>query len=100
MVMVHKIMHGHGELDQNHWFDKLTGDRVTRAASDPMNIKSRGGRLDIRTGFFTNRVVKSWNEIPHSIKALPTTKKFKFAYSRWKQYSAPPVDLQQRNQYR
>jgi hypothetical protein len=74
MVMVHKIMHGHGELDPGHWFDKFTGDRLTRAASDPMNIKSRGGRMDIRTGFFSNRVTRHWNEIPENIKNVPTPK--------------------------
>jgi hypothetical protein len=38
MEMVEKIMHGHGELDPEHWFDRFNVDRLTRAASDPLNI--------------------------------------------------------------
>jgi hypothetical protein len=92
MVMVHKIMHGESELESAHWFDKFTGDRLTRAASDPLNVKSRGGRLDIRTGFFSNRVARSWNEIPEEIKNVRTSKRFKLVYSRWKQYRARPEE--------
>jgi hypothetical protein len=77
IAMVHKIVHGHGDLDMDHWFEKFTGDRLTRAASDPLNIKAKGGRLDIRTGFFSNRVVSTWNEIPHDVKKVPDPKKFK-----------------------
>jgi hypothetical protein len=81
MAMVHKIMHEHGDLDPDQWFKKFTGDRLTRAAS--------GGRLDIRTGFFSNCVVNSWNEIPHDIKKVPDPKRFKSFYSLWKQQRAP-----------
>jgi hypothetical protein len=90
MVMVHKIMHGQSELDPDHWFDKFTGERLTRAASDPLNVKSRGGRLEIRAGFFSNRVAKSWNEVPENIKNVQPSKQFKLVYSRWKQYRAHP----------
>jgi hypothetical protein len=90
LVMVYKIMHGHGDLDPDHWFDKYTGDRLTRAASGPMNVKSRGGRLEIRSGFFSNRVAKSWNEIPEEIKNARTPNHFKNVYSRWKQQRARP----------
>jgi hypothetical protein len=94
MVMVHKIMHRDGDLDPDHWFDRFTGDRLTRAASDPLNIKARGGRLDIRTGFFSNRVVKDWNEIPNDIKKIAVPKKFKICYSKWKQRLEPQRDTQ------
>jgi hypothetical protein len=89
IAMAHKIVHEHGDLDPDQWFEKFTGDRLTRAASDPLNIKAKGGRLDIRTGFFSNRVVNSWNEIPHDIKRVPDPKKCKKFYSLWKQQRAP-----------
>jgi ribonucleases P/MRP protein subunit RPP40 len=91
MVMVHKIMHGHGDLTAEHWFDRFSTERLTRAASDPLNIKSRGGRLDIRSGFFSNRVVKDWNEVPSDIKSLPDQKKFKSVYRWWIKTQGTPA---------
>jgi hypothetical protein len=90
MVTVHKIMHQIGDLDPEYWFEKFTGERLTRAASDPLNVKTKGGGLDIRTGFFSNRVVKDWNEILHEIKRMPEPTKF---YSAWKQHRAPPDEM-------
>jgi hypothetical protein len=28
-------------LDPEHWIEKLTGERPTRAASDPLNIRNK-----------------------------------------------------------
>jgi hypothetical protein len=75
IVTGHKIMHNQCELDPNHWFDKFNAERTTRAGSDPLNIKSRSGRLDLRKNFFSNRVVKKWNEILTGIKSIDETKK-------------------------
>jgi hypothetical protein len=49
----------------------MIGSWLQRAASDPLNIKAKSGRLDIRTCIFSNRVVKNWNEIPYKIKKMP-----------------------------
>jgi hypothetical protein len=86
--MVHKIVHGSGDLSAEHWFNRFNTERLTRAASDPLNIKSRGGRLEIRSGFFSCRVMKDWNEVPSDIKNVPDQKKFKFIYSKWKKTRA------------
>jgi hypothetical protein len=94
MVTVQKIIHGHGDLDPEQWFDKFSCERMTRAASDPRNVKSKGGRLDIRTGFFANRVVRDWNEIPGEITNIHETKKFKTAYTRWKKSREPHREQQ------
>jgi hypothetical protein len=87
--MAHKILHKQGELDPELWFDRITGDRITRANSDPLNVKSRGGRLEIRKNFFSNRVASHWNAVPADIKMLPDTKKFKTAFNRWSQTNSP-----------
>jgi hypothetical protein len=34
MQMVHKIVHGNGDLSAEDWFDRFNTDRLTRAASD------------------------------------------------------------------
>jgi hypothetical protein len=85
--MVNKIMHEQGDLDSAHWFDKI-GYRFTRAGSDPLKIKYeyKGGRLEIRFGLFSYKVVKSWNKVPKEIKNMADPNKFKWAYSRWKHH--------------
>ena len=45
------------------------GGRVTRHIADPLTVKPRGGRLEIRRNFFSNRVPAPWNRIPISIPA-------------------------------
>jgi ribonucleases P/MRP protein subunit RPP40 len=89
VAMAHKIIHKQGELDPELWFDKMSGNRVTRANCDPLNVKSRGGRLEIRKNFFSNRVASHWNAVPADIKMLPDTKKFKNNFNRWSQTNSP-----------
>jgi hypothetical protein len=67
---MHKIMHGQGELDSEHWFDKIGGERITRAGNDPLNIKCRGGKLEVRRNFFSNRIEKPWNSLPKDRKSI------------------------------
>jgi hypothetical protein len=49
MVPVHKILHGKDEMKADTWFE-MAGHRVgaTRAGSDPLNIRVKHGRLDMR----------------------------------------------------
>jgi ribonucleases P/MRP protein subunit RPP40 len=89
LVTMHKIMHRQGELDSEHWFDKIRGERITRAGNDQLNVKCRGGKLEVRRNFFSNRIEKQWNSIPGDIKNIPETKKFKCAFTRWQQTRSP-----------
>ena len=41
-------------------------------------------RLDIRHNFFTERVIKPWNNLPQSIISSPNVKTFKKNYDRWR----------------
>lgn len=70
MVMVHKIIHGKGHLDQKQWFD-LAGDavRATRSTADPLSIQVKHGRLDQRSKFFSIRVIEGWNNVPSELKS-------------------------------
>ena len=75
-----KIINGLSRLNRRDLFD-LTGDSLrpgTRGNDCPKNIIPRACRLDIRRNFFTNRVSKSWNELPTDIKMSPSLKLFKF----------------------
>jgi hypothetical protein len=58
MQMVHKIMHGESGLKPGTWF-KRARDAVhaTQSRADPLNIKNKTGRLEIRKHFFSMRVI-------------------------------------------
>jgi hypothetical protein len=81
MYMVHKILHGKGELKADTWFEMAGhGVRATRAGSDPLNIRVKHGRLDMRRNFFSLRVIDSWKQIPNEMKKIEKSEKFRKAY--------------------
>jgi hypothetical protein len=54
MTMVHKILHGRGDLDHDTWFEKAeNGPRATRNTADPFNLRVKHGRMDMRRNFFS-----------------------------------------------
>jgi hypothetical protein len=80
---MHKLIHGYGDIDTDGWFDKNVGAAVTRARADPLNVISKNGNLELRRNFFTLRVVKDWNKVPHDIKNISVPGKFKSALRQW-----------------
>ena len=81
MAMVHKILCGRGSLDSNQLFERATDSvRATRSSANPLNLKVRQGRLEIRKNFFSNRVVNSWNDIPSDIRATARSENFQRKY--------------------
>ena len=80
MHMVHKIMHGGGDLDYNTWFEKASDSvRPTRSSTDPLNVKVNNGRLEVRRNFFSVRVAGQWNSVPSHLKQLRSAHHFKKA---------------------
>jgi hypothetical protein len=56
MAMVHKIMHGKGQLDHSCWFEKAAdGQRATRKIRRTLSNLRDHGRLEIRWNFFRVR---------------------------------------------
>jgi hypothetical protein len=55
---------------------------VTRAGADQLNIMARTGRLELRKGFFSNRVAQDWNNVLSDIKNILVTGQFKSAYRK------------------
>jgi hypothetical protein len=77
MTMVHKILCGWGSLYSSQWFERVTDSvRATRSRANPLNLKRRQGRLEIRRNFFSNRVVSSWNDVPSIIKETASSENF------------------------
>jgi ribonuclease P/MRP protein subunit RPP40 len=92
MQMVHKLMMNENGLDHNTWFERAADSgRATRLTADPLNIKPKSGRLEIRRNFFTIRVIEEWNRIPANIKARKTPSSFKAAYSNLRDETAYPA---------
>jgi hypothetical protein len=90
---MHKLVHGIGDVDIESWFEKNVGVTVTRARSDPLNVLSKNGTLELRCNFLTLRVVKDWNAVPFDIKNIPIPGKFKQPLRRWQEGAR--ADLQQ-----
>jgi len=82
MGMVHKIMHRQGGLEHSTWFEMANVQRNTRSAADPLNIKIRHGRLELRKNFFSERVAAGWNEIPAELKQISNTARFRARYKQ------------------
>jgi hypothetical protein len=82
MIIVNKLVHGVGDLDYKQWFNIDPGRRPKRAGADPLNIQYRPCNLDLRRGFFSNRVINEWNNVPSDIKNLSVPGKFKAAYKK------------------
>ena len=62
MAMVYKVLTGKDQVDPTEWFD-MAGEaaRATRATADPLNVRAKHGRLEVRRNFFTVRVTEQWN---------------------------------------
>ncbi len=89
MCMVRKMMHEESGLDPETWFKKAEtarGGRVTRSATEPLNIKVKAGRLEVRRNFFTMRVIEDWNRIPAAGKNITSGYKFKAAYKKMRDH--------------
>jgi hypothetical protein len=80
MLTVQKIVHGIGDLDSTVWLRIDQDRRQTRAGSDPLNVQRKPCNLELRRGFFSNRVIEDWNALPAEIKQISVTGKFKAAY--------------------
>jgi hypothetical protein len=46
-------------------------------------VLSKNGTLELRRNFFTIRVVKDWNAVPHDIKNILVPGHFKRTLAKW-----------------
>jgi hypothetical protein len=56
--------------------------RATRSAEDPLNLRQKAARLEVRRHFLSNRVVEAWNLIPSIVKNARTVSALKRAYKK------------------
>jgi hypothetical protein len=56
--------------------------RATRSTDDPLNVRPKAARLEIRKNFFSSRVTENWNKIPSHVKNVKTVSGFKRSYKK------------------
>ena len=81
LTQVYKIMHNIDRVDRSKFFVQaaVASQRETRQNADPMNIKAKRARLDIRKYSFSVRVVEDWNVLRPEVKNAPSLNSFKTA---------------------
>jgi hypothetical protein len=78
LIQTYKILTGKDKVEKETWFDMAAqGTRLTRLAADPMNVRQRAARLEVRRNFYSNRVVDQWNRLPAELKNAVTVNSFK-----------------------
>jgi hypothetical protein len=80
MQQVHRILSRKDRVKRDTWFKMASdGERVTRAAADPLNLRISPW-LEVRKNFFSQQVPDDWNKIPPVVKNAETAKAFQNAF--------------------
>jgi len=74
LIEVFKILNEYYDIDHTKFFT-LTGCSNTRGHL--MKLFKSDSRLNIRSNFFTQRIINSWNDLPHEVVAARTIGIFK-----------------------
>ena len=82
MLEVYKILTGREDVDWRQYFTRAEGVYGTRGHS--LKLYRPRCRTSLRAGFFTQRVVESWNRLPDEVVTAPSLCAFKARYDRWK----------------
>ena len=88
MIQTYKIINRVKNVESSTWFQLVypTRTTTTRQSAYHLNIQPKRSNLEIRSQFFSNRVVEGWNKLPNNIKDAPNLKKFKILYDQtWKE---------------
>jgi hypothetical protein len=83
MLMMYKLAHGHGRLDEEGWFEPPPPPAARmRRYDDPLNVRPNHGRLELRRNVFSVRAGEAWSLVPAAIKRARTANAFKTAYAK------------------
>lgn len=74
--MVFKIMKGIVDLNYTNFFKLST----TKTRGHELKLFKQRNRLNVRRNFFSQRIVKSWNELPEEIVNCTTVLHFEKLY--------------------
>jgi len=79
LVQEYKIVHGIDNVDKGQWFEIQDGEGVTRGKQGRMKLKLKRSRLELRSNFFSQRVIPMWNNLPEELRVCQSLKMFKNA---------------------
>ena len=84
MIELFKIINGHTQLntDKMFIFTCERHDAQTRASAGKFLVSEKC-RLDLRKYFFTNRVIRPWNDLPIEVRESGSVNSFKISYDDW-----------------
>ncbi len=92
MLQTYKVMTGRTTWRGPPGFDMASsGQRAARQAADPLNIRPKAARLEVRRHFFSQRVVERWNEIPEKVKSAGSVIGFKSGLKKHLQSMQDPA---------
>ena len=82
MIETYKTIHGLNHLNKNKFFDFAAerSERTTRLTEDPLNLRAKNSNTDIRKKFWSQRVIRPWNELPREVKHAGSINAFKQLY--------------------
>ena len=85
LIQVYKFLNKVDNVNPDIWF-KTVGEnpaRVTRLSNYVLNLVKSRSRLDVRSQFFSQRVVDKWNSLPTDVKTKPSINSFKNALDNY-----------------
>ena len=79
MIQTFKILKGFDRVDSSTWFETVGNEppRRTRQSAYHLNLVRRQAKTEIRSNFFSIRVIEPWNRLPTELKESKTIKSFK-----------------------
>ena len=85
LIQVYKSLHKLDKVNPATWFNTVGQNpaRVTRLSNYELNLIKSRSRLDVRSQFFSQRVVDKWNSIPTDVKIKPSINSFKNALDNY-----------------
>jgi len=84
LIEVYKVLHGYYNIDWSRYF-ALSSVHSTRGHC--MKLYKKQSHLLLRSNFFTQRMISTWNSLPDEVVLSPTTSTFKASLgSHWFDY--------------
>jgi hypothetical protein len=80
MLLTYKVLRDSDNKFSEQWFTRAATRRPTRMAAGLNNLLPQRGHHEYRRGFFSLRVVDSWNRLPDDVKAAKSAAGFKHWY--------------------
>ena len=80
MILAYRLINGHEDIDYRKFFTLRDSPYNLRGHSK--TIEKSNNRLNVRTTFFSNRIVNKWNSLSEYEIAAPSTSAFKKRFDK------------------